>query len=56
MIISEGLAENFATSIFGEDMIGPWVSKTDMDTLNNYIKPIIKGGLDATGNQLKKLH
>lgn len=49
MMISEGLAENFATSIFGEDMIGPWVSKTDMETLNNYIKPIIKDGLNATG-------
>jgi len=49
MMISEGLAENFATSMFGEDMIGPWVSKTDIDTLNNYIKPIIKDGLDATG-------
>jgi Predicted Zn-dependent protease len=49
MMICEGLAENFATLIYGEDMVGPWVSKTDMDTLNNYIKPIIKGGLDVTG-------
>ncbi|MBU5484317.1 DUF2268 domain-containing protein [Clostridium sp. MSJ-11] len=49
MMISEGLAENFATSIFGEDMVGPWVSKTDMDTLNNYIKPLIKDALDVTG-------
>lgn len=49
MMICEGLAENFATSIFGEDKIGPWVSRIDMETLNNYIKPIIKGGLDATG-------
>lgn len=49
MMISEGLAEYFATSMFGEDMIGPWVSKTDLDTLNNYIKPIMKEGLDAKG-------
>ncbi|EKS4344593.1 DUF2268 domain-containing protein [Clostridium sporogenes] len=49
MMICEGLAENFATSMFGEEMIGPWVSKTDKDTLNDYIKPIIKDGLDATG-------
>ncbi|EJE7235030.1 Zn-dependent protease [Clostridium botulinum B str. Osaka05] len=49
MMICEGLAENFATSMFGEDMIGPWVSKTDIDTLNDYIKPIIKDGLDAKG-------
>ncbi|WP_347462597.1 DUF2268 domain-containing protein [Clostridium botulinum] len=49
MMICEGLAENFATSMFGEDMIGPWVSKTDIETLNDYIKPIIKDGLDSTG-------
>ncbi|MGL5087731.1 MAG: DUF2268 domain-containing protein, partial [Clostridium sp.] len=49
MMVCEGLAENFATSIFGEDMVGPWVSKTDMDTLNNYIKPLIKDVLDITG-------
>lgn len=49
MMIWEGLAENFATSMFGEDMIGPWVSKTDIDTLNDYIKPIVKDALDATG-------
>lgn len=49
MMVCEGLAENFATSIFGEDMVGPWVSKTDMKTLNDYIKPLIKDVLDATG-------
>jgi uncharacterized protein YjaZ len=49
MMVCEGLAENFATSIFGEDMVGPWVSKTDMDTLNNYIKPLIKEVLNTTG-------
>lgn len=49
MMICEGLAENFATSMFSEDMVGPWVSKTEMDTLNNYIKPLIKDVLDATG-------
>ncbi|SHJ94453.1 Uncharacterized protein YjaZ [Clostridium cavendishii DSM 21758] len=49
MMICEGLAENFATSLFGEEMIGPWVSKTDINTLNNYIKPIIKEALDVQG-------
>lgn len=49
MMVCEGLAENFATSMFGEDMVGPWVSKTEMDTLNNYIKPLIKNVLDVTG-------
>lgn len=48
-MVCEGLAENFATSMFGEDMVGPWVSKTEMDTLNSYIKPLIKDVLDATG-------
>lgn len=49
MMVCEGLAENFATSMFGEDMVGPWVSKTDMATLNDYIKPLIKDVLDVTG-------
>lgn len=51
MMINEGLAENFATWMFGEDMIGPWVSKTDIQTLNTYIKPIIKNALKETGFQ-----
>ncbi|MGX9758258.1 DUF2268 domain-containing protein [Clostridioides difficile] len=51
MMINEGLAENFATWMFGEDMVGPWVSKTDIETLNTYIKPIIKKGLKETGFQ-----
>lgn len=51
MMINEGLAENFATWMFGEDMVGPWVSKTDIETLNTYIKPIIKSGLKETGFQ-----
>ncbi|WP_130860661.1 DUF2268 domain-containing protein [Gracilibacillus phocaeensis] len=49
LIVSEGLAENFATSLYGEDLMGPWVSKTDAHTLNNVIKPIIKEHLEITG-------
>lgn len=49
MMVNEGLAENFAVSIYGEEMVGPWVAKTDKDTLNGYIKPIIKEGLEVTG-------
>ena len=45
MIVSEGLAENFATYLYGEDKAGPWVKKTDTKTLNEYIKPIIYDGL-----------
>jgi len=49
MIVGEGLAENFAIQLFGEDMVGPWVSKTDMQTLNEYIKPITREGLGMQG-------
>lgn len=48
MMIAEGIAENFATSMFGEDTVGPWVSSTDKETLDR-IKPIIKKGLDVQG-------
>ncbi|HBG1212090.1 TPA: DUF2268 domain-containing protein, partial [Clostridioides difficile] len=51
MMINEGLAENFATWMFGEEMLGPWVSRTDIETLNTYIKPIIKSALKETGFQ-----
>ena len=49
MMVSEGLAENFATYLYGEDKAGPWVTKTDMETLNEYIKPIIHDGLNVQG-------
>lgn len=29
MLVSEGLAENYATTVFGEEFLGPWVTKTD---------------------------
>ena len=48
-MICEGLAENFATSLYGEEQVGPWVSKTDMEILNEYIKPLIREGLEAQG-------
>ncbi len=49
LIVSEGLAENFATSIFGEELLGPWVSKTNTETLNKRIKPVLKEKLQLTG-------
>lgn len=49
MMVSEGLAENYATHLFGEDKADPWVTKTDMETLNEYIKPIIREGLSVQG-------
>lgn len=48
MIVSEGLAENYATTIFGEEVLGPWVTKTDME-LMPLIKEIIRDGLNVTG-------
>jgi len=49
MIVSEGLAENFATSMYGDELLGPWVAKTSMETLNAQIKPKIKDQLNVTG-------
>lgn len=48
-MICEGLAENFATFLYGEENVGPWVSKTDMETLNEYIKPLMQEALDIHG-------
>lgn len=49
MIVSEGLAENFATHLYGDDLVGPWVYKTDMQTLNDYIKPLTREALGVQG-------
>ena len=49
MMINEGLAENYATWIYGEEILGPWVTTTDMDTLNHYVKPILKDNLNVQG-------
>lgn len=48
MMVSEGLAENFATGLYGENMAGPWVTKTDMVALNN-IKPVLRNNLNVQG-------
>ena len=45
MIVSEGLAENFAASMFGEDKIGKWVTETSPETLETVIKPMVKENL-----------
>lgn len=49
MMVSEGLAENFAVHLYGEEKIGPWVKRTDRKTLDECIKPIIRGGLEVQG-------
>lgn len=48
-MVSEGLAENFAACLYGEENVGPWVSKTDMQTLNECIKPLMKDALNVRG-------
>lgn len=48
-MICEGLAENFAVSIYGEENVGPWVSKTDEESLNEYIKPLMQSSLEVRG-------
>lgn len=53
MIVSEGLAENFAASMFGEDKIGMWVTNTTKETLRNIIKPAIKKNINI--NDFNKL-
>lgn len=42
MLVSEGIAENFAAMMFGEDKIGMWVKNTSEETLRNTIKPAIR--------------
>lgn len=49
MMVSEGLAENFAVHLFGKECVGPWVTKTDLTELHEYVKPIIKEGLGVQG-------
>ncbi|GAA0702254.1 DUF2268 domain-containing protein [Paraclostridium ghonii] len=45
MILSEGLAENFAALMFGEDKIGMWVKNNSINILENGIKLQIKENL-----------
>lgn len=48
MIVSEGLAENFAAFMFGEDKVGMWVKNTTAEILSNVIKPAIKHNLNCS--------
>jgi uncharacterized protein YjaZ len=51
LIVSEGLAENYATFMYGEELLGPWVTKTDQATLNMRIKPVLQEKLQLAGFQ-----
>ena len=47
MVVSEGLAENFVTAMFGDDKVGMWVANTDERILEDVIKPTIKANLNV---------
>ncbi|MEK5056900.1 DUF2268 domain-containing protein [Paenibacillus sp. FSL H7-0326] len=47
-IIIEGLAESFASAIYGENMMGPWVSSFDEEDLHYSIE-VIRQALDVKG-------
>ncbi|WP_139652881.1 DUF2268 domain-containing protein [Raoultibacter phocaeensis] len=49
MLVSEGLAENFAESLFGKKNVGPWVTKTSEETLRHAIKPKLREALGVQG-------
>ena len=48
MIVSEGLAETFAASMFGEDKVGKWVRETPQQTLRDVVKPLIQDHLGTS--------
>ena len=47
-LVSEGLAESFAAALFGQDLIGPWVSETSREDLEGF-KSLISQHLSLTG-------
>ena len=48
MIVSEGLAENFAVELYGKEFAGPWVTRTGRDTVDE-IKGTIRRNLGVQG-------
>ena len=47
-LIIEGLAESFAKELYGENLLGPWVTSFDKDDLE-YSKEVIQDALDIKG-------
>ena len=47
-VVSEGLAESFAAELYGKELIGPLVTSTSPEQLEE-IKPIISSQLQLTG-------
>ncbi len=47
-MIGEGLAESFAAELYGEDLIGPWVTEFDDSRLDE-ARQLLGGALEKTG-------
>lgn len=47
-LIIEGLAESFSKELYGEDLLGPWVTSIDKEDLQ-YSKEVIKDALNIKG-------
>ena len=47
-LVIEGLAESFVKELYGEDLLGPWVTSFDKEDLE-YSKEVIKDALDIKG-------
>lgn len=47
-LIIEGLAESFAQEMYGEELLGPWVTSFDKEDLD-YSTEVIKDALDVKG-------
>ena len=45
MIVSEGPAETFAATMFGEKKVGKWVRETTQEILRQTVKPLIRANL-----------
>ena len=52
MIVSEGLAETFAASMFGEDKVGKWVRETTPEMLRETVKLLVRENLGTSDFQL----
>jgi uncharacterized protein YjaZ len=47
-MVMEGLAESFSAELYGEDLIGPWVTEFDMSHMER-TKAIFRDGMTRTG-------
>jgi uncharacterized protein YjaZ len=53
-IVNEGLAESFATELYGAEVAGPWVTELDTSDVER-VKPIFEAGLNVTGfNEVRR--